>query len=81
MSAVLVPQGCPLIVDVERLHALGVRVIREVAAHPGPEPGGVLYDPDALVAAIRSVVQGQHAQLLSPQQQQQQLQQQHLHLQ
>jgi 2-phospho-L-lactate transferase/gluconeogenesis factor (CofD/UPF0052 family) len=59
VTAVLAPAGGPVAVDAAALRALGVAVVREVAAERAPGGGGgVVYDPDALVAAIAEVVRG-----------------------
>lgn len=57
ITAVLVPQGCPIEVDEGRLAGMGVGRVLRVPSHPASAPGAALYDPEGLVAAIREVVQ------------------------
>lgn len=67
----LVPAGSPIAVDCASLERLGVRQIVEVPSVPSPDGRGVHYDPDALVAAVATVVARHREQ----QQRQQQAQQ------
>ena len=55
VSAVLVPRGGPVQVDESALRELGVQDVVEVAADISAE-GVALYDPEALVAVIASIV-------------------------
>lgn len=71
VTAVLVPAGSPIAVDCASLERLGVRQIVEVPSVPSPDGRGVHYDPDALVAAVATVVARHREQ----QQRQQQAQQ------
>jgi hypothetical protein len=67
VTAVLVPAGSPVEVDRAALEQLGVRQIVEVPSAPAPDGRGVHYDPDALVAAVASVIAAhrQHQQRLA----------------
>lgn len=67
VTAVLVPEGGPVEVDRAALERLGVRQIVEVPSVPAPDGRGVHYDPDALVAAVATVIAAhrQHEQRLA----------------
>ena len=62
VSAVVVPLGGEIVVDVDVLHEIGVEMIVEVAT-VGVDVGGVgvVYDPDALVEAIANIVKSSSA--------------------
>ena len=62
VTAVLVPAGSPVVVDREALERLGVRQIIEVPSVASPDGRGVHYEPDALVAAVASVIAAHRAQ-------------------
>lgn len=62
VTAVLVPEGSPVVVDRLALERLGVRQIVEVPSVASPDGRGVHYDPDALVAAVASVIAAHRAQ-------------------
>jgi hypothetical protein len=61
VTAVLVPAGSPVQVDRSSLERLGVQQILEVASIPSPDGRGVHFDPDALVAAVATII-AQHRQ-------------------
>lgn len=50
------PAGAPLELDQPRLEHMGVRHIVEVPSTPAPDGRGVHYQPDALVAAVATVI-------------------------
>ena len=57
ITAVVVPGGGPIEVDEQGLRAMGIKHVVEAAAEQTAE-GVAAYDPDALVAAIASIVAG-----------------------
>ena len=61
VTAVLVPVGSPVVVDRAALEHMGVRQILEVPSVPAPDGRGVHYDPDALVAAVATVIAAHRA--------------------
>lgn len=61
VTAVLVPAGSPIAVDRAALEHMGVRQVLEVPSVPAPDGRGVHYEPDALVAAVASVIAAHRA--------------------
>lgn len=61
VTAVLVPEGSPIEVDRAALEHLGVRQVITVPSVPAPDGRGVHYEPDALVAAVASVIAAHRA--------------------